>query len=1709
MLDNAQSLSAEEINDLFPDEPVEEVKKKAPLNINSSGIDDAGDGNSLSAEEIDALVGVSVPIEEIPRDRERKEIDPKDAKNYLDLQEKTQKPIQEIEQNPDRVKAEFERKEKELAPVTHEWLENNPEYKAVIKNPENLNWTEKMWSGFKLKAEAGKIQNVSAYPLALKEFLGASLSKEDRGKLKGYNENLSNLNMKYEDLQLGFFSGIPQEALNQLFTIANLGATSSIALGAGTLGGAALGALVRRPASGALTGFNLTKKAVLPMSVALLESVWMYQEIKGLKDEDGNPIDQKTARAVSLVAGGINGALELVGLRTIFKSVPQSKKLLLDKIIKNKVMKSQLVRVLASVAEAGTVEAFTEGMQEFVNVVGEEFAKVKDKFVSDEDKLVKSAMPLGVMLSLPQSASKKANLAQLNNMIDGIFTSENMARIAMAAKKGGQAGLGLSVAGSAVGSTTRGVKGKTEKTKLGKMVGSAVSKVKEATIGKVQKKAVGEQLEKLERDVNYQLELVRKEADEFRRSRASEAFAGRLEALGLLAEAKLKDVGKAGVKSYLQSLAPSGDGNFFYISKENLEKIDGGFEALGGFVQEASPVISIPVKHYFKNILSNKDLNMQFIPFLRENANAKNLSESQRDEKVRTEPTKKEAKPTPKEQEAELDNRKEENVIIEQKAEKRALKDPSILDIRDYLKQEIIEGDLHTKILPDISKNKMNEAEGKLYFEGEIPEHLKPFFAKDGMSLAETALKFGYKSEFEFIDQFLDSPVTNKQIDEYVDATIKENQNLEESFADMKEDYRATDPIIRARIEKENASLIPDKDTLKDIKSDAASALDSVPVHLLEPSLYKREADEATGYHKVWYNEFYIQSAKRKMDLRRRTASVTRKIKKVVGRGEVTQEHSIVQHILKRMNVFESEIEKMPDLKKAQADEYGPIYALDIPSFILNDDFKVYGLMRTDHAEQAIKVSESLLFISNIKEGEFFTSKGRRKEALSRIADDINKYRNKKILGFRKSQEKREEGIAKEYLAAVTKIEFLIQRLEGAGRSTELTKRLWNPMKRAEDNNNKRNTALVKKLNDIGLTAQKIKEWKKSPVYTYVSADGNIFVHTRKLGNKRIKDEGFKEIVLTKEDVASIIKQLGNKEGLDRVQRKYELDAEQLSKIASQAFDSTEVAVLKRMESIPKAYWPQVVALQKETKNVAPKAVEAMPHTIQFKDGKSVSFEGGYYPIKYEGSNAQELEYLEKEIDGTNQSNYNSLMTDDGHTKTRADSSRFTVRTDLGVFQQAYSEIIRDLSFRKALIDGKTILKDPNVSDAIIKAVGKKEYEVMIEWLRNIANPKRNYSPSLFARGLTWTTRSMVLNFMAFNAGVGLLQFTGLGISAHKIGMDRSLFTLIGQGLKYSPQGIIGLVNPDSFVNTEAAQLSSFMKHRQRKGMDADVANMVNYGWYEAFLMGLIRNADNVVSNATWIASYKQALGGRIKKLGKNITQTDAIRYADESVSTTQGSGDTIHQTNVQLGGALEKSITPFLTYFAVVWNQGRLTAYEAQRQIEEGRADKAMLTGFSYYMTILMISHLERLYREGLPDWQNMSMGDKLWWTFKPTIPHFSASLPVVRNVVSGIIENFSAVPAMAMNFPENVVKGVKALRKTAKEIKEKGHVSKKDIQKILTNYNIAVVVGVATRARAPLVPVRKGLMAVFEFENERGMPHRNFRALNRLLTGKPSWFE
>ena len=365
------------------------------------------------------------------RPRFKPKSNPQQANETIRLSNKTGLAPKLVERNTQRLQDEERKQETSKiwdmltmqAPTAKAWMEENPNHlSAGMQDHEGLNYLERQSNYVKNKfAEGKRIEQLSD--------IGFSAMFDRRTKKQEYLQEIyerENAQQKDKGID-NFVEQIPGAVSGQLPILADISGidTEIDAPKVGVAAGAAVGSIV--PGIGTAAGAFAGWRVGVGVESAKLEAGLAFLDFEKITDEDGVRIDPDVARGAALVVGAINGSLEAVGFGALTSGAVSSAKRLFGKnfiqnMVKKGVANEWLKGALKNIGQAVVIEGATEGMQELVNIMGQEVLTAK--------------------------ASKADESA--GDVMSRILSDENVARVLESARAGAQVGIGISAASTAV-----------------------------------------------------------------------------------------------------------------------------------------------------------------------------------------------------------------------------------------------------------------------------------------------------------------------------------------------------------------------------------------------------------------------------------------------------------------------------------------------------------------------------------------------------------------------------------------------------------------------------------------------------------------------------------------------------------------------------------------------------------------------------------------------------------------------------------------------------------------------------------------------------------------------------------------------------------------------------------------------------------------------------------------------------------------------------------------------------------------------------------------------------------------------------------------------------------------------------------------------------------------------------------------------------------
>lgn len=717
-----------------------------------------------------------------------------------------------------------------------------------------------------------------------------------------------------------------------------------------------------------------------------------------------------------------------------------------------------------------------------------------------------------------------------------------------------------------------------------------------------------------------------------------------------------------------------------------------------------------------------------------------------------------------------------------------------------------------------------------------------------------------------------------------------------------------------------NEASLPDQDELRAIKAAVGRIMQAKKVRDIQPNLYRvaeakaaRKAFELAGKGK--FDEAYAEKRRQILnhELYRAAVKAREEIDGIVEYMRSFDEKSARQRLGKAGGQFLAQIDairarfdfsnvsNIEDLKRTAllewVDEQRKLgMEVSIPNHVLDEarrtPYKTLTLVELQGLHDAVKNIDHL---SRLKNKLLASAK---KRDFDETVDDVvasidaNHTRKEEPVDFApRFGEKLKKGV-KRYFAEHTKMEFLFSWLDGEKDLGSTWEALFKPLADAENAEQAKMREAREALRSI------LGRYSKSEL-------SGLFTH--KIYVPEVKAS------FTRSSLLAVALNAGNQYNRDVLLRGYGWSEAQLTAILAK-LDNRDWDTVEAIWDHINTYWTEIAQLQKDLTGLEPEKVAAEPFITP--TGRQVK--GGYYPLKYDSETSERQSQQDEAQSVTEMfgGNFARIATRQGHTKARTDSAGKKVKLDLGVYTEHVTNVIHDLSFRRAVLDVDRLIQDSRIESAIVQTAGREMYRQLRPWLRNIAADYRQ----------PMNTVESILNHARAGASIVSMGFKITTAIVQPLGYLQTVEMLgakyAGIGLKefYGKGTPMAMARAKDFVFERSEQMRNRMTTFDRDVRDQlknleDRSAKVRRSFF--FMTGAM---DMAVSIPSWLGAYRKAMDGAVEGV-KAGDENAAIDFADSTVRKSQSAGGAKDLAGIQAGHPLFKLFTTFYSYFNVMYN--------------------------------------------------------------------------------------------------------------------------------------------------------------------------------------------
>lgn len=359
-------------------------------------------------------------------------------------------------------------------------------------------------------------------------------------------------------------------------------------------------------------------------------------------------------------------------------------------------------------------------------------------------------------------------------------------------------------------------------------------------------------------------------------------------------------------------------------------------------------------------------------------------------------------------------------------------------------------------------------------------------------------------------------------------------------------------------------------------------------------------------------------------------------------------------------------------------------------------------------------------------------------------------------------------------------------------------------------------------------------------------------------------------------------------------------------------------------------FWREIEAKQRRVTGLAPEKVVAVP-----VDTKFGPLRGGYYPLAYDPrlSIRAGQHQAATEITMAGAANYVRTTTRRGFVEERKKNVHLPLRLELGVMFAHVDQVIHDLTHHEMLIDVTRLVRDPQVSDAILETRGSAIYQQFSTALQDIALGSLS-DRNVMDRAASWMRRRTQMALLGANLWTAAQQPLGLFNGMQRVGPQ-----WVMRGMTRWLRDAASMQNTSAWISEVSPMMRGRVETASPELLELRTRLREAGGWFDTLVrrvsadhltqqtildgyMWHIGVMQRVADIPTWLGQYEKSMAG-------GETETRAIALADQAVIDSQGGGQIKDLAQVQRGGGMARLFTMFYSYGSTLLN-ANINAAEA-----------------------------------------------------------------------------------------------------------------------------------------------------------------------------------
>ena len=581
-------------------------------------------------------------------------------------------------------------------------------------------------------------------------------------------------------------------------------------------------------------------------------------------------------------------------------------------------------------------------------------------------------------------------------------------------------------------------------------------------------------------------------------------------------------------------------------------------------------------------------------------------------------------------------------------------------------------------------------------------------------------------------------------------------------------------------------------------------------------------------------------------------------------------------------------------------------------------------------------------------------------------------------------------------------------------------------------------------------------------------------------------------------------------------------DSSVKQKIEDETLSESDFDLIQSIWDLTESLLPDVQKAHKQIEGSYVETILAKPFSVTFKDGKTKTYRGGYLPAVIDLDKVTDIKRKDElsRILEDNPNWYKLPSVGKGSTIKRIDEYAAPLSLKFNLIGN-HVDWALSYAYIEPTIRELDTLTSTKIFAQLMDKIDPYVYDQVRAWLKRSAIEQtitpfdKDSNFAVLGDFLEFLRVGTVIQFMSFNVGSVLQQFTGLSVLSARLKPKNIAFGLTqyirGMNVKFwQPNDLTEKVINKSlymkgvsgeFVQSIQEQYDDLVVNQSRFKTAGDFANKHKYFF--------IQTAQNVVSISGWWAAYNEA----ISDLG--MTESDAIKYADSIIQTTQGANRAIDISSKENTNKIERFFVQFYSYPNTMYNLLTTESKIAIRKHGFLKASPQLLylyltvVGIPGLLTVLIIKGLSAKEPEKEDQEENKEL-DFLLDFMSNQFQFATTMFPYLGNIIStgaGVFTESKYDDRLNMGPTWSVIersfgRGVQRVAPKLKDV----YTGEKTLDEVIdpqAKYDILTLMGLLTRL--PLQPIAKPIKYLEQLEEETiEQPTSDYDYIRGLITGK-----